>query len=464
MKTINDVTILFVDDEPDLLSSLRRFLRKEPYHKIFAGSGGEALKILASEPVDVIVSDLRMPEMDGLSLLNSVKTAYPQIIRLILSATRDVEQTIEAINTGEVYRFISKPLDPELFKQIIRNTVDYHLLISERHAMIDEIEKRLLKASSPKDLVGMKTAALMIPAGHLAGDFADYFVYDEQHVDILIGDVMGKGIQSALVAASIKHLFAKSLAIHDCKVTPRMTCPKFKHDINRIDKVMSHVHAANIESLLELEIFATLNFARFDLASGKVGMIDCGHPPVIYFQAKTNDCTFIKGDNFPLGMAKQQDYTVITKDLKPGDVFLFYSDGVTETQSPSGDMFGEQRLASLVQTYHNLDPEALLKTIETEAAVFSGCDKLNDDFTCIAVYTGPQKRDNVLRCAPDLKEEQIEKEKDLHQRIQSPRGTGRDKGAEDDWRAGNRIWGPFQSDRSMEKSIIERFGRTFFPE
>jgi len=132
MRTARDVCILFVDDEPDLLSSLRRFLRKEPYQKLFAGSGEKALNILAAQPVDIIVSDLRMPGMDGVTLLAKVKGGYPDVIRLMLSATRDVEQTIEAINTGEVYRFISKPLEPETFKNILREVIDYCLQINGR--------------------------------------------------------------------------------------------------------------------------------------------------------------------------------------------------------------------------------------------------------------------------------------------------------------------------------------------
>ena len=116
MKTVHDVSILFVDDEPDLLSSLRRFLRKAPYQSHFAGSGREAFEILATQSVDIIVSDLRMPGMDGMSLLSKVKAAHPAIIRLVLSANRDVVQTIDAINTGEVYRYIAKPLNPAVFK------------------------------------------------------------------------------------------------------------------------------------------------------------------------------------------------------------------------------------------------------------------------------------------------------------------------------------------------------------
>jgi DNA-binding NtrC family response regulator len=128
MKTISDIIILFVDDEPDVLSALGRFLRKEPYRVVFAESGAKALEILASLPVAIIVSDLRMPEMDGLTLLNEAKARYPETERLILSATSDMDKIIAAIDSGDVFRFIQKPLEPEPFKQIIRDAVDIYLL------------------------------------------------------------------------------------------------------------------------------------------------------------------------------------------------------------------------------------------------------------------------------------------------------------------------------------------------
>ena len=128
MESFTDIVVLFVDDEMDVLSSLRRFLRKEPYRMLFANSGEEALNILSSQPIAILVSDLRMPEMDGLTLLNKVKAQYPDTKRLILSATTDMEEIVDAIDSGDVFRFIQKPLEPEPFKQAIREAVDFYRL------------------------------------------------------------------------------------------------------------------------------------------------------------------------------------------------------------------------------------------------------------------------------------------------------------------------------------------------
>ena len=386
MKTESDVTVLFVDDEPDLLSSLRRFLRREPYKMLFANSGREALQVMGDQPVDIIVSDLRMPEMDGLTLLAKVKQAYPEIIRIILSATREVEQTIEAINTGEVYRFISKPMNPAQLKQTLQDVVNYHLLIIGHQEMTTEIEKRLLEDSPPGNLAGTTISSLMIPAGDLSGDFTDYFYYNDQKLDILVGDVMGKGIQSALVAASIKHQFAKSLAIWNSYSKSIMHDPGVPAEgMMDLSQVVSCVHSMCIDSLLDLEIFATLDYARIDLEASRLSLVDCGHTPVIHFQKKSGACKYIKSRNMPLGLIKNQDYQVVTSDLDPGDIILFYSDGIIETQDASGELYGLDRLVRKVEEGSQLSPGNLIDSIRDDLSSFNVLDRFADDLTCVAI-------------------------------------------------------------------------------
>jgi serine phosphatase RsbU (regulator of sigma subunit) len=385
LKKDKDVTFLFVDDEPEILSSLQRFLRKEPYRTHFAESGREALDILSKHPVDIIVSDLRMPEIDGLTLLKQVKSDYPEVLRIILSATRDMDQTIEAINTGEVYRFVSKPLDPHVFRRILQDTVDYHLLIAGRKETIAEIERRLLQSRPPKNLEGADIAALMIPSGELDGDFADYFVYNSRQMDILVGDVMGKGIQSALLAAGIKQQFAKSLAVVDCRINPRISCPHIINAGEQFSSVLSAVQAECTDDLLDLEMFCTLVFARLDLVAGKLHLFDLGHCPVIHYHAETGKCSLLKSGNMPLGFVKNETYQVMTNDLKEGDMLLFHTDGVTETRSSSGEMYGIERLAEKVRSSHHLTAAQLLDAIVGSVCSFSGHCSFDDDFTCIAV-------------------------------------------------------------------------------
>jgi len=122
-------TVLFVDDDEVILQSLERGLLDEPYNTLFSKSGREALEILQQEEVHVIVTDMRMYDMTGLELLSIVKKEYPHIIRLVLSAYTQITTLLTAINHGEIFRYITKPLKfEEEFKPAIHQALEYYEL------------------------------------------------------------------------------------------------------------------------------------------------------------------------------------------------------------------------------------------------------------------------------------------------------------------------------------------------
>lgn len=145
-------TVLFVDDEKKVLMSLKRGLMDEPYETLFAKSGKEALEILQHKEVHVIVTDMRMPDIPGLELLKIVKKEYPYIIRLILSGYAELNNVLEAINQGEIFRFITKPwkLEEEL-KTVIRQAIEYYDLHSEREMLMTFLEQ-LAEGAEPEKL------------------------------------------------------------------------------------------------------------------------------------------------------------------------------------------------------------------------------------------------------------------------------------------------------------------------
>jgi response regulator RpfG family c-di-GMP phosphodiesterase len=116
---MNDKKILFVDDEEDVLNSLKRQFRKDDFKMYIALGGEEALRILSEMKIHIIISDERMPGMSGIELLHKVKKLYPETIRIILSGYADTNSIINAINKGEVYRFVSKPWSKESLLQVI---------------------------------------------------------------------------------------------------------------------------------------------------------------------------------------------------------------------------------------------------------------------------------------------------------------------------------------------------------
>ena len=106
-------TLLLVDDEPSILSALKRLFRPDGYRLLTAASGAEALELLASHQVDVILSDQRMPGMTGVDFLRRTKALHPDTIRMTLSGFTDLQSIIDAVNEGAVYKFLTKPWDDD---------------------------------------------------------------------------------------------------------------------------------------------------------------------------------------------------------------------------------------------------------------------------------------------------------------------------------------------------------------
>jgi PAS domain S-box-containing protein len=552
MRTTCEIRILFVDDESAVLNSLRRFLRKEEYQQYFASSGREALAFLETQAIDIIVTDLRMPAMTGLELIAEVKHLYPSMLRLVLSASRDIGETIASINSGEVFRFIEKPLDPVAFKKILLDAVEHYIMKTEREALLDEletsnqelqqmnaslrksadlisakdeelsvimemasdaiivtddmtrivfwnkaaeklfgytfdevkdkilhtfllserfkkpymawrekvlhdfqqgeeesivtvrrsvslhkdghqitgemsatvtlihdrphfvtitrdlsqleqleksrrilfkmqqaierkIEKALLQAPPPTDLEGMEIAALTIPSGHLDGDFSDFIIHGRNFLDVVIGDVMGKGLSAALVASGLKSRLLKILAQHDCSLKPRITCPHSYAKLEQLGEIISDLHTMAVKELLELEMFSTLCYARFHLPRKKMAYVGCGHLPIIHYRAAENHCSYLTGDNLPIGLAEESEYRSHSIDYAEGDLFVFSSDGVTEAEDQGEVQFGLERFADVIRENHQQGPEQLLSTITDAVRNFTDDRRFRDDFTCIVV-------------------------------------------------------------------------------
>jgi len=128
-------TVLCVDDEANVISSLKRLFRPCGYRVITALSGAEGLKVCAGETVDLVISDMRMPEMDGAHFLEQVRGNSPETIRILLTGYADVESTIAAINKGEIHRYISKPWDDEEMLLMVRQALERRRLEQENRRL-----------------------------------------------------------------------------------------------------------------------------------------------------------------------------------------------------------------------------------------------------------------------------------------------------------------------------------------
>jgi putative nucleotidyltransferase with HDIG domain len=124
-------TVLFVDDEINILKAVQRLLRHEPLEVLCASRAPEALELLARHPAQVVVTDQRMPEMSGVDLLSSVRERHPDVVRMMLTGYTEMTIAVDAINRGEIFRLITKPWNDEELKATLRQACDHYDLKQE---------------------------------------------------------------------------------------------------------------------------------------------------------------------------------------------------------------------------------------------------------------------------------------------------------------------------------------------
>jgi two-component system, probable response regulator PhcQ len=168
-------SILIVDDEENVLKALRRSLRKEGYELHFASQPSEALEMLRNTRVDLVLSDHLMPNMTGLEFLKLVRDRHPDTLRIMLTGHADMQTAINAINQGEIYRFLTKPWDDTELK------VTLYLAFEQLEL---ERENRRLLATVRRQHELIKSIEQEYPGiGHLVRDASGAILIDERSLD-----------------------------------------------------------------------------------------------------------------------------------------------------------------------------------------------------------------------------------------------------------------------------------------
>jgi signal transduction histidine kinase len=134
-------TLLVVDDEPDVVKSVQDLLRFD-YKVLGATRAADALKLVREQPVHVVLTDQRMPEMTGVEFLRQLREQYPDTVRLLVTGYADIRAVIDAINQGNVYRYITKPWEPEELQAVVREAAERYELVAERKRLMEELRKK----------------------------------------------------------------------------------------------------------------------------------------------------------------------------------------------------------------------------------------------------------------------------------------------------------------------------------
>ena len=302
--------------------------------------------------------------------------------------------TIERAQAEEEIRTLNAELEQRVIARTAElqtaNTLKDELLLREQAASAElaqarereieigyRIQQTLLLDQPPRDISGLRMAALTIPSQRIDGDFYVFFKHPDQRLDVIVGDVMGKGVPAALLGAATKSHFIEALS-HLTALSKDGKLPEPK-------EIVTLAHAEVARHLIDLESFVTLCYVRLDLDRHSLVLVDCGHTGLLHMHRKTGLCDLVHGDNLPLGVREGEIYEQISLPFEPGDVLIFYSDGVTEARNSSGELFGVDRLTECVRINRDLEPDALVEAVRKAAFTFSGTDRLSDDLTCVAI-------------------------------------------------------------------------------
>jgi len=379
--------ILVVDDEPDLeelvKQKFRRQIRDKEFEFCFAQNGIEALQQLNDDSsIDLVLTDINMPEMDGLTLLTKIQELQNPLLRsVIVSAYGDMENIRTAMNRG-AYDFVLKPIDlgdleitiykslDDLFKlKEAMQSRDQFLALQHELDIARTIQMSLLPKRFPAfpERKEFDIYADMIPAKEVGGDFYDFFLIDQNHLGFAIGDVSGKGVPAALFMAVSKTVL-KTTAL---KGLPPEECLQ---QVNRM------LHLESVASM-----FVTVFYGILDLTSGEVIYCNGGHLPPFKIGKDGTVSAIETTGNLALGVMANTVYNTKTFRLLPGEGLFLYSDGITEAMDAHSLEYGEERLLnSLRQPMTNA--RDVTQTIINDVKNFSAGLAQSDDMTVLAIY------------------------------------------------------------------------------
>jgi sigma-B regulation protein RsbU (phosphoserine phosphatase) len=240
------------------------------------------------------------------------------------------------------------------------------------------VQETLLHGHAPTAFPGLKIGEFMASKHEVNGDFYEFFVQSDTVVDVLLGDAMGKGLPAALQGAATKARFSRAIArliYEGGGVIPEPVT------------IVARVQRSLGPQFMAMDTFTTLMYLRFDFASRTMRWVGCGHPGILYRPAAGGFRT-LNGDNAPLGFSSSQVFLEEQIGFDPGDLFVLYSDGLTETTSPDGEPFGVNRLVTLVESQGDAEAEVITRAIHEAVEQFAGPAGHRDDISCLVIRTG----------------------------------------------------------------------------
>jgi phosphoserine phosphatase RsbU/P len=379
VKASPQKVILIVDDTPLNIGAISGAL-KDIYKTKVATNGEKALAIASGqEKPDLILLDVMMPIMDGYEVCRRLK-ADPntqKIPVIFLTGQTGTEDETRGFDVGAV-DYIHKPFSEAVVKARVRT----HLMLQEAHEQIArqlveinielemarQIQLSILPRNTP-NIQGMSIGARYLPMTSVAGDFYDFVVVDEKRVGILVADVSGHGLPSALIASMLQVALTAQ--------APHASEP---------ERVLSGLNQA-LCGKFECN-FVTAAYMFIDMEKKVMSYAGAGHPPLLFWHQLTGKVSPVMENGLILGMFSGAAYTSLRMPIQPNDRVVLYTDGVPETKNAEEQEFGTERFVKFMESNPQLSVDQFADGLLEELSRWSEqpCGQgQQDDITVLTV-------------------------------------------------------------------------------
>lgn len=359
--------LLLIDDDNAVRDSMAAYLQELGYDIEQAGDGRLGLEAFEKNPPDTVLLDLKLPDIDGLQILNTLRQHPANVPVIVISGSGLTNDVVQALRYGASDYLIKPVTDLEVLEHSVARSVQQNRLQRENQRYRQQLEdanrelRQSLSALQQDQQAGRHVQLKMFPARPLAqddyrvshkifpslflsGDFVDYFTVGEHNIVFFIADVSGHGASSAFLTVLLKNLFARKRSDFGHRADQTVLSPA------------AMLTQANHELLAtEIGKHVTLCVAVLDTAENSLLYSVAGHLPApILWSAE--GCAYLKGDNPPIGLFEDAEYVEQRIQLPARFVLTLFSDGILETIAAEGLLAKEEALLNTLRSgYGTMD-------------------------------------------------------------------------------------------------------------
>jgi phosphoserine phosphatase RsbU/P len=390
--------ILIADDDVDMRRLLLHTLQRWGYEVVPASDGAQAWEILQNEPINFVITDWIMPNLNGLELCRRIREGQfgRYIYIILLTAKNSKEELIKGMEAG-ADDFLNKPFNAGELKVRIRagerivklesNLEEQNKKLQEAYSRIREdldaavTMQRSLLPSRTLVVPGFSFEWIFAPCHFVAGDIFNVFQLNDHRIGFYILDVAGHGIPAAMLSVTLSKLLSPTIS----QGSPLM---HFIPDPPHYDVAMpaEAIHTLNqlFQSKDDAMQYFTMIYGVVETRNARLRLTQAGHPSPIY-QSKQAKAELLGTGGFPVGMLPDVPYREEELYLHPGDRLFFYSDGIPDCVGKNGERFSVDRLMAFLEKWRDRPLRDVMTGIKQTIERWRGGTELEDDITLLAL-------------------------------------------------------------------------------